>query len=109
MSMAISTVTIDEAQVERVLAIEEGHFVDLKAVEVAPSKLTRTQAAFANADGGELFVGIDEMGPSKETRWRGFADQEAANAHVQVFEQLFPLGQDFQYEFLTSPMRHGLV
>ena len=33
--------------------------------------------------------------------WRGFKDVEAANAHIQVFDSLFPLGQDFQYTFLS--------
>lgn len=107
--MAIITVPIDEPQVARLLAVEEGHFHDVKAVEIAPSKLTRTLAAFANADGGELLIGIDEMHPTKARAWRGFSNQEAANAHLQVFEGLFPLGQDFQYEFLAAPNYKGLV
>jgi ATP-dependent DNA helicase RecG len=65
--------------------------------------------AFANADGGELFIGVDEIGPTMARAWRGFHDQEAANGHLQIFEKLFPLGIDFQYAFLSAPGRAGLV
>lgn len=37
------------------------------------------------------------------------ADQEAANGHLQIFEQLFPLGTDFQYEFFACDTKNGLV
>lgn len=109
--MAVEMVLISKEQKDKVLAIEEGHFVDLKAREITPSKLTRHLSAFANADGGELYIGIDE---DKSTgipvrSWRGFKDQEAANGHIQCFEELFPLGQDFSYTFLSCPGEDGLV
>ncbi len=107
--MAIKIETITPDQMQRIVDLDEGHFLDVKAIDIAPSKLTRTVAAFANADGGELYVGIDEN-KSKSTRsWRGFANQEAANAHLQVFESLFPLGQHFSYTFLSCPDTKGLV
>jgi ATP-dependent DNA helicase RecG len=86
---------ISDAEVNKLLAIEEGHFADLKAIETLPAGLTRAIAALSNAEGGELFIGIDENRTTKKRRWRGFANQEAANAHIQVFEQLFPLGTDY--------------
>lgn len=107
--MGISVAPVDEAQVQKVLSLEEGHFHDVKAIDISPSKLTRSLAAFGNADGGELYVGIDEAGPRKVRRWRGFLNPEAANAHLQVFEHLFPLGQDFQYEFLVGESYPGCV
>ena len=66
-------------------------------------------AAFANSDGGELFIGIDEDGIPKARTWRGFTDQEAANGHIQALEPLFPLSGDFQYSFLSCDQRPGLV
>ncbi len=101
----------DPQQVRKIIATEEGHFADVKAIEAKPSKLTEDISAFANADGGELFIGIDQGtdGVGRKTRtWRGFEDAEAANGHIQAFEKYFPLSSEFQYEFLASAFP-GLV
>jgi len=95
----------DPQEVRKIIETEEGHFSDVKAIEARPAKLTEDMSAFANADGGELFIGIDQGsdGTGKKTRtWRGFEDMEAANGHIQAFEKYFPLGSEFKYEFLTS-------
>ena len=104
--MAIRIERITRAQRDALLALDEGHFGDLKAIEIAPGKLTRSLSAFANADGGELFIGIDDKAGR---RWRGFANEEAANGHLQPFEALFPLGTDFDYEFLQTDDDPSLV
>lgn len=105
----IKSVIITEQQKNRILETEENHFMDFKSIDISPAKLTRHIAAFANADGGELFVGVDEDKLSAEHSWRGFSNQEAANAHLEVFERLFPLGQDFTYSFLTCPKQTGYL
>lgn len=106
---AIDTVPISDAEVEKILSLVEGHFGDLKAIEIAPSKLTKCIAAFANAEGGELYVGIDEDKDSGSRVWRGFRNPEDANGHIQVFERLFPLGEDCSYIFLENQEQHGYV
>jgi ATP-dependent DNA helicase RecG len=105
----IQTVNVSDGEINKILKLEEGHFTDVKAIETLPAGLTRAIAALSNAEGGELFIGIDENRATKKRNWRGFANQEAANAHVQVFEQLFPLGADFKYDFLANENRPGLV
>jgi ATP-dependent DNA helicase RecG len=108
----VTTAEISAAQRDIILALPEGHFHDLKAKEIAPKKLTRTIAAFANASGGELYVGIDEIvGPAgaKIRKWRGFSDPEEANGHIQAFEQVFPLGGYYIATFLACPGETGLV
>jgi ATP-dependent DNA helicase RecG len=107
--MAIDVERITVEQASKIIATEEGQFADVKAIEITPAKLTRTISAFANTDGGELYVGIGEDGDRKARTWAGFEDQEAANGHLQIFEQLFPLGTDFQYEFLRADGANGLV
>ena len=57
--MPIETLKISDAQADRILAYNEGHFCDLKSVDIRPARLTVSVAALANADGGELFIGID--------------------------------------------------
>jgi ATP-dependent DNA helicase RecG len=101
----------DPQQVRKIIETEEGHFADIKAIEAKPGKLTEDISAFANADGGELFIGIDQGtdGLGKKTRtWRGFSDMEAANGHLQAFDKYYPLSSEFQYEFFTSAFP-GLV
>lgn len=110
--MALDVEAIDEAQADLVTQIAEGQFSDVKASAITPSKLTSTIAAFANSDGGDLYIGISEVhlgGGAKKRDWAGFADVEAANGHLQSFERLFPLGTDFQYEFLRCESRPGVV
>ena len=110
-SVGIEVISITGAERDRLLALEEGHFGDLKNIEVSTKKLGRSVSAFANATGGELYVGIGEsefMGTKIRT-WRGFQDQEAANGHLQSLETLFPLGAEYFYEFLSCPGSKGLV
>ncbi|MFE2100618.1 ATP-binding protein, partial [Streptomyces sp. NPDC059468] len=107
----IQVVSVTANDVSKILDLDEAHFSDLKSVDIAPGKLTKAIAAFANADGGELYIGVDEIDKEKRVRrWRGFPGVEEANGHIQAFEALFPLGQDFSYEFLQPPdVKTGLV
>lgn len=105
----ITIIAISELETNKLLSLDEGHFADLKSVDIGPAKCTNTLAALSNAEGGEIFIGIDEDQQTGSRRWRGFANPEAANGHVQIFEQLFPLGRDFSYDFLKSPVDAGLV
>jgi ATP-dependent DNA helicase RecG len=107
--MAIDTIEITDLQSQQVISAEETHFLDVKCVDIKPAKLSESLSAFANADGGELYIGIDENTQTNQRAWRGFQNTEEANGHLQVFERLFPLGTDFSYTFLRAPGRLGLV
>ncbi|OKO76887.1 ATP-dependent DNA helicase RecG [Bradyrhizobium sp. AS23.2] len=100
--------TVSDAQFADLLTRGESHFLDFKAKEVSPAKLTKSLSAFANADGGELFIGVLNSGSSIK-RWSGFVDAEAANGHIQAFEEFFPLGSYFKYQFLKSDRYPGLL
>lgn len=95
--MAIPIIDIGATEVEALLRLEESHFADLKAIEVRPAKLTKTMSAFANADGGELSIGIDEDKTNRTRSWRGFTSVEDANGHIQAFEATFPLDGFVEY------------
>lgn len=108
--MPVTTYKIDNKQRDQILLAVEGHFLDVKAKEIKPTKLTETISAFANADGGELYIGVAETGLGLLPHdWRGFADPEDANAYIQVFETLFPLGGDYSYDFLEHPNETGYI
>jgi ATP-dependent DNA helicase RecG len=106
--LTIDITTISDSQFADLLDRGEGHFLDFKAKEVSPAKLTKSLSAFANADGGELFIGVLNSG-SPPRRWSGFVNVEAANGHIQAFEQFFPLGTYFKYQFLKSERHSGLL
>ena len=110
--MPIFMLEIDNLQAARIVATKEGQFADVKAREAKPSSLTEDISAFANADGGELYIGIDEIRDAsgkKFRTWRGFFDQEQANAHLQTFDKYFPLSTDFHYEFLQCEDCPGIL
>jgi ATP-dependent DNA helicase RecG len=98
-------VEIQHAEAENIISSEEGHFLDLKSMNVAPAKLTQTICALANADGGEVYIGIED----DPRLWSGFATMEDANGHIQIFEKLFPLGQGFYYSFMKCDTQQGYV
>jgi ATP-dependent DNA helicase RecG len=105
-------IPINEEQADLVTFIEEGQFSDVKSIAISPARLSHTISAFANTDGGDVYIGISEQllgGNVKKREWAGFPDVEAANGHMQAFEKFFPLGRDFQYEFLRCARRSGLV
>lgn len=107
----ISANEISGGERDRLLALDEDTFCDLKGVEVSPKKLSAAISAFANTAGGDLYIGIAEtefMGV-KTRYWRGFKDPEAANGHLQSFEALFPLGAEYSYGFLRAPGSPGVV
>jgi ATP-dependent DNA helicase RecG len=101
----IRVVEVQHNESERIISSEEGHFLDLKSKDVAPAKLTQTICAMANADGGEVYIGIED----DPRLWSGFTDIEDANGHIQIFDRLFPLGSGFLYNFITCGTQVGYI
>lgn len=107
----LAPIEITPDQANAILAIEEGHFHDIKAIEIGPAKLTQSISAFANTSGGEVHIGVDELETDgiKTRIWRGFADVEQSNAHLQVLEAMKPLGGHYEATFLRYTGHHGYV
>jgi ATP-dependent DNA helicase RecG len=107
----IETIEVTDEQRDKILLLSENHFNDLKSKDISPAKLTKTISAFSNAVGGDLYIGIDEndVDEKKVRSWRGFADEEEANGHIQIFEKLFPVGDYYSYSFLSNTKETGLV
>ncbi len=106
---AINIIEVTEIEKQKILELEEGHFCEVKSIEILPRKLTRTISAFSNAEGGELYVGVDENKGKNQKMWHGFSTPEKANGFIQAFEKFFPLGNDYSYDFLRSVSGKGLV
>lgn len=65
-------------------------------------------SALGNAEGGEIYIGIEDKAFEGE-RWQGFEDEEAANDLISVLHDLFPEGDTFSYKFLRCKSKVGLV
>lgn len=98
---------IDSGAVERVLLLEESHFLDLKARELSAAKLGVHASAFGNAAGGEIYVGVDEVDGGRV--WRGFDAIEDANGHLQVLHEVFQGSDVLSVQFLTGAEVPGFV
>lgn len=107
----IQTIEITDEQKNKILTLSENHFNDLKSKDISPASLTKTISAFSNSVGGDLYIGIDEREENsiKIRTWRGFIDEEEANGHIQIFEQLFPIGDYYSYTFLSNSSSSGLI
>jgi ATP-dependent DNA helicase RecG len=105
----LKAIKLSDQEVSALLNMEEGHFCDLKSREIKPSKLSRSIAAFANAEGGELFIGIREDKDRNARLWQGFESQEEANGHIQLFDELFALDSDCVLSFLHNDKQEGWV
>jgi ATP-dependent DNA helicase RecG len=58
--MPIETLGISIEKYIELLGREEGHFLDFKSKNLAAARLIRSLSAFGNADGGELYLGIED-------------------------------------------------
>jgi ATP-dependent DNA helicase RecG len=72
---------IEEDDINALLNLNEAHFNDVKIKRIAPAKLQETFVAFANSDGGDLYIGIEDKSHSGE-RLIGFDEQEEASVKL---------------------------
>jgi ATP-dependent DNA helicase RecG len=102
---------ISTKEAAEIIATKEGHYDDVKAKDIEPAKLSKTISAFANASGGEVFLGIGETkrNGKKHRNWSGFADFEDANAHFQVLDGMSALGNHYRAGFLQCGGKRGYV
>jgi ATP-dependent DNA helicase RecG len=99
--MVTRVLTRDEAL--KIATTTEGYFFDRKASAVDGRAIQKAVVAFANSDGGDLYIGIadDKHEPDPERRWKGFGSLEDANGILQAAFQLTP-SPPVKYEILTS-------
>nr|WP_283100996.1 ATP-binding protein [Pseudomonas sp. MWU13-2517] len=103
----IYEITPDQAA--KLLTLREDFLNDVKAKEIKPSKLSETVSAFANAAGGDLYIGIAENKTNNTKVWNGFFEPEEANDIPQVLLQAHPFGNHLLFEYLHCDGLPGLV
>lgn len=102
--MAQEIFVIEEQEAIKILSEkQESHFLDFKSKELSGKGIQKIVTAFANADGGELYIGIkDEKERVSELieRWDGSEKIEQFNQLIQnIYEEIKPVPQ-LEIEFL---------
>lgn len=101
-------IDLSAKEVEVLLNTVEDHFNDFKSKQIAPNKLQETFVAFANADGGNIYIGIEDSASDRE-RLSGFNEPEEANAIIStLLENTNPAVENVEIEYLKTP-GNGLI
>lgn len=107
--MSYEVKTLTEKEIIRIFDVEEDHFNDLKAKDISGKGFSKIISAFANASGGEIYIGIREENDTKIKHWEGFANAEEANSFLQIIESLPFVESYYNLEFLQHPVLNTLV
>jgi len=90
---------------KNLLTREEDHFFDVKSVRSIPASIQPDFAAFANSDGGNLYVGIEDRKTVGE-RVIGFKTIEGANDLLKLLlEDTNPAVENVDVEFIDFGAR----
>ncbi|MEW6563559.1 MAG: ATP-binding protein [Pseudomonadota bacterium] len=106
--MLTRTLTNEEAR--SLILSPESHFLDKKSARVSGAALQKIVTALANADGGDVYIGIedDKTAPSPEQRWKGFESIESCNGLLQALHEVSPQ-PPISMEFLVSKGMFGYI
>lgn len=94
---------ITKDKLQELFDIQEDHFNDFKAKELNGKKFSKAVSAFANASGGDIYVGIREEPDTKIKHWEGYASIEEYNSFIQVLESLKNVESYYDIDFLFYP------
>jgi ATP-dependent DNA helicase RecG len=96
----INTRKPEQGEHEKLLSSQEDHFNDSKSLRIPPATLQESFVAFANSDGGDLYIGIEDKKVTGE-RLIGFPTVEAANNLIHtVLEETVPAVENVDIEFI---------
>ena len=107
--MSYNTETMTDEKLIQLFSLEEDHFNDFKAKDITGKKFSKIISAFANASGGDIYIGIREENETKIKHWEGFACIEDANSFIQVIESLPTVESYYDLDFLCHPTLNTYV
>jgi ATP-dependent DNA helicase RecG len=101
--------TVDRAEANRILALEENHFLDFKSCAILPAKLSESISAFANTAGGELFIGISQINNKRDNEWNGFRSYEDSNGVFAYIQSVNAVASSYKGVWLNCLECNGHV
>lgn len=109
MSSKHSIRIVQSQDIDEILAIQESWLIDKKAKEIKPSRLSKTISAFANTNGGDIYLGISHKENKTEYYWDGFENEEQMNGFFTMIENLFSSHEDYSLESYKSAIDNTIV
>lgn len=92
----METAKTNEEEMRQILSRKEDHFCDFKSKKIKPAKVQETFVAFANSDGGEIYIGIED-----DRVINGFGSNEEANDIITtLLEETNPAVENVNIDFL---------
>lgn len=95
---------LSEGKVVQLFQIQENHFNEFKSKDITGKGFSKSISAFANASGGEIYIGIREENNTKIKHWEGFTNIEEANSILQVLDSIPIIENYYNIEFLKHPV-----
>ncbi len=93
---------ITQKEIDDILIIQEDWLIDKKGKDIKPAKLSKTVSAFANTNGGDIYLGISHKEDKTVYFWDGFDSEEQMNQHIDVVTNMFDSYEDYSMETYQS-------
>lgn len=92
-------------ELEELVSKGEGQNLEFKLKAAFPEKIVKEMVAFANTDGGQLFVGVDDDGRISGLK---FADEERYVIDKAINDHIKP-GIKYQFEFIQINRKRSVL
>lgn len=109
MSINYTKRVISHADVAEIIGKTEDWIMDMKGKEIKPAKLSKTISAFANTNGGDLFVGISHQSDKRVYYWNGYTDEESFNPIIALLDNMLPTYDYYSVEAYQHPDNHTYI
>ncbi|MDY3063249.1 MAG: ATP-binding protein [Bacteroidaceae bacterium] len=100
---------ITQKEIDDILIIQEDWLIDKKGKDIKPAKLSKTVSAFANTNGGDIYLGISHKEDKTVYFWDGFDSEEQMNQHIDVVTNMFDSYEDYSMETYQSNVNGTFV
>lgn len=109
MSISHDKKIVTQEEINDLLLIQEDWLIDKKGKDIKPAKLSKTVSAFANTNGGDVYLGIAHTEDKTVYYWDGFVNEELMNQHIEIISNMFDSYEDYSLETYQSIVDNSFV